>query len=280
MRSYTLRRAVAGDWTFVEFLYALEHVRAHMHAPQRDRWLASLEEPSRIHCIVESDGAPCGHIFYDVLDGWLVTIVGIAVERPGEGAGRFALTAVIEQAFATQQAHRVYLEVLASNLPARRLYESCGFRAEGVFRHGYRDDAGKFHDLVPYGLVSGERNARPPFAGIDHVQLAMPAGEEAKARAFYAGILGCAERPKPPEAAGRGGVWFFSGDVQLHLGVDPDFRPAKKAHPALAVRNFDDLTAALRAARVEVTLDGTPIDGRRHAYFNDPFGNRIEVIAP
>src|SRR5882724_1289705 len=79
---------------------------------------------------------------------------------------------------------------------------------------------------------------------IDHVQLAMPAGGEQKARAFYAGLLGIPEVPKPPELARRGGAWFESGELRIHLGVDADFRPAKKAHPALQV---SDLKALLEA---------------------------------
>ena len=77
---------------------------------------------------------------------------------------------------------------------------------------------------------------------IDHVQLAMPAGKEDEARAFYAGLLELSETPKPPELAKRGGAWFERGAVKIHLGVEADFRPARKAHPALVV---DDLPALL-----------------------------------
>ena len=93
-----------------------------------------------------------------------------------------------------------------------------------------------------------------PFAAIDHVQLAMPPAEEQKARAFYAGLLGMTELPKPPELAKRGGCWFGSGNVQLHLGVEPDFRPAKKAHPALRCRDYATLLQRLREAGIEVNL--------------------------
>jgi catechol 2,3-dioxygenase-like lactoylglutathione lyase family enzyme len=80
---------------------------------------------------------------------------------------------------------------------------------------------------------------------IDHVQLAMPTGEEAQARAFYAGVLGLSEIP-PPTLAVRGGAWFGNGAVQVHLGVEADFRPARKAHPALLVDDLDTLEAASR----------------------------------
>ena len=84
-----------------------------------------------------------------------------------------------------------------------------------------------------------------PFIAIDHVQLAMPAGEEDRARAFYHDLLGMVEVAKPEELAKRGGCWFASGYVQIHLGVEADFRPAKKAHPALRCADYEALTAAL-----------------------------------
>lgn len=117
-----------------------------------------------------------------------------------------------------------------------------------------------------------------PFVAYDHVQLAMPAGEEERAREFYAGALGMTEIPKPADLAGRGGAWFASGSVQLHLGVDPAFAPARKAHPALRCADFDALVGRLEAAGRTVTLAGTFEDGARHAYVDDPFGNRIELI--
>jgi catechol 2,3-dioxygenase-like lactoylglutathione lyase family enzyme len=118
-----------------------------------------------------------------------------------------------------------------------------------------------------------------PFIAIDHVQLAMPAGEEEAARRFYRDLLGMAEVPKPRELAKRGGCWFESGSVQLHLGVEMDFRPAKKAHPALRCRDYEALTSRLRAAGVEVKPDDN-VPGVRRCHISDPFGNRIELIAP
>src|SRR5688572_29767676 len=88
------------------------------------------------------------------------------------------------------------------------------------------------------------------IVGIHHVQLAMPAGRETEARAFYSGLLGLPEVPKPPELARRGGAWFESGGVKLHLGVEQDFRPARKAHPALLVSGLVALIEQLSAAGV------------------------------
>jgi catechol 2,3-dioxygenase-like lactoylglutathione lyase family enzyme len=113
---------------------------------------------------------------------------------------------------------------------------------------------------------------------IDHVQLAMPAGEEQKARAFYADLLGFTEIPKPPELAKRGGAWFESGKVQLHLGVETDFRPARKAHPAFLVEDLDGFIVRVQEAGLEIDSPHPPLDGYRRAHIFDPFGNRIELM--
>ena len=115
------------------------------------------------------------------------------------------------------------------------------------------------------------------LVAVDHVQLAMPEGGEAGARAFYAGLLGLEERPKPPVLAARGGCWFSNDQVTLHLGVEADFRPARKAHPALVVEGLDALCAALGSAGVVARFDGE-VPGVRRCFVDDPFGNRIELI--
>ena len=114
---------------------------------------------------------------------------------------------------------------------------------------------------------------------IDHVQLAMPAGGENAARDFYGRLLGIDEVPKPLELQKRGGVWFESGAVKIHLGVDPDFRPARKAHPGLIVEDLRALVVILRDAGIRVTEDATAFDGY-HVYVDDPFGNRVELMEP
>jgi catechol 2,3-dioxygenase-like lactoylglutathione lyase family enzyme len=118
-----------------------------------------------------------------------------------------------------------------------------------------------------------------PFSAFDHVQLAMPAGEEGRARAFYADLCGMTVLLKPAELAARGGVWFASGALQLHLGVDPQFVPATKAHVALRCADYPGLVARLEAAGHAVTVAGTFEDGALHAYVSDPFGNRLELVA-
>ena len=114
---------------------------------------------------------------------------------------------------------------------------------------------------------------------LDHVQLAMPAGGEEEAVAFYEGLLGISNVPKPPHLAKRGGCWFEDGDVKVHLGVDTDFRPAKKAHPALIVGGLRDLVGRLADAGVTVK-DDEPLEGYDRIYVDDPFGNRIELMEP
>lgn len=112
--------------------------------------------------------------------------------------------------------------------------------------------------------------------GLDHVQLAIPAGGEDQARAFFVELLGMTEVPKPANLSPTG-CWFTGGAVSLHIGVDPDFRPATKAHPALLV---DDL-AALRVRLVQagcVTRDDKPVEGYARFFTEDPFGNRIELM--
>lgn len=114
---------------------------------------------------------------------------------------------------------------------------------------------------------------------LHHVQLAMPRGAEQEAREFFAGVLGMTEVPKPAALASRGGAWFTSGEVELHLGVDDAFVPARKAHPAIVVDDLDALADRLTAAGLEARWD-TEFPGHRRIYADDPFGNRIEFLQP
>ena len=115
--------------------------------------------------------------------------------------------------------------------------------------------------------------------GIEHVQLAMPAGEEDRARSFYSGILGIPEVPKPAKLAQRGGVWFENKYLRIHLGVEAEFRPARKAHPALLVEDLRTLVVFLRERGIPV-VDDDALAGFFRVYVSDPFGNRIELMEP
>jgi catechol 2,3-dioxygenase-like lactoylglutathione lyase family enzyme len=112
---------------------------------------------------------------------------------------------------------------------------------------------------------------------IDHVQLAMPRGEEDRARGFYGGLLGLPETPKPPELAKRGGCWFESDAVRVHLGVEEPFRPARKAHIAFKVDNVAGLAARARGGGFEVVTDND-LPGHERVFIFDPFGNRLEFL--
>lgn len=113
---------------------------------------------------------------------------------------------------------------------------------------------------------------------INHVQIAMPEGEEDIARAFYINILGFTEIPKPSALIKRGGVWFQSENVQLHLGVEKYFRSARKAHPAFIVDELEPLLEKIQRAGYEWDESQPPLDGYKRAHVYDPFGNRIELM--
>lgn len=112
----------------------------------------------------------------------------------------------------------------------------------------------------------------------DHVQLAIPEGGEDRARAFYSGLLGFTEIPKPAELTKRGGAWFQSGGVQLHLGVDQNFHPARKAHPAFIVDDLNTLLENVQRAGFEWDVSQPGLEGYERAHIYDPFGNRIELM--
>lgn len=115
----------------------------------------------------------------------------------------------------------------------------------------------------------------PAITGLDHVQLAIPPGGEAAARRFYGDLLGLREIEKPEGVRASGGAWF-SGPVEVHLGIEDAFRPARKAHPCFAVDGYEDLLGELRAAGHETTPDDR-IAGSPRSFVDDPFGNRIEL---
>ena len=116
------------------------------------------------------------------------------------------------------------------------------------------------------------------IVGLDHVQTAIPVGSEETARGFYRDLIGLAEIPKPADMAGRGGCWFAVGALQLHLGVEADFRPARKAHIALSCTELATLRIRIERAG-HPTSDDAPVEDRERFFSEDPFGNRLEFIA-
>jgi catechol 2,3-dioxygenase-like lactoylglutathione lyase family enzyme len=119
----------------------------------------------------------------------------------------------------------------------------------------------------------------PVVVALDHVQLAMPAGQEDVAEEFYSGILGFMRVAKPPHLEARGGCWFEANGVNLHLGVEADFVPARKAHPAFIVSSLDEVRLRLEAEEIEIVMD-TQLGGYKRFYASDPFGNRLEFVEP
>ncbi|MGE7387686.1 VOC family protein [Streptomyces sp. NPDC004126] len=117
------------------------------------------------------------------------------------------------------------------------------------------------------------------LTAVDHVQLAAPPGSEDKLRAYYQDVLGMREISKPPVLAARGGCWFTAGGVQLHLGVEEDFRPARKAHPGLRVTGIEAYADRLRERGADVVWDDN-LPGHRRFYSHDPVGNRLEFLEP
>ena len=116
-----------------------------------------------------------------------------------------------------------------------------------------------------------------PILSLDHVQIAIPIASESRARAFYSRILGFTEIEKPPQMAERKSLWFVAGAVNLHLGIEPDFHPAKRAHPAFVVQDLDAILAACERAGISHKPD-TSFNGFRRVHVFDPFGNRLELM--
>jgi len=114
---------------------------------------------------------------------------------------------------------------------------------------------------------------------LHHVQLAIPPGSEEACRAFYVDLLGMTELAKPPVLAARGGLWVRADALEIHLGVEADFRPARKAHPGILVSSLDELAGRLAAKGVEVTFDGE-FPGHRRFYARDAVGNPLEFLEP
>jgi ribosomal protein S18 acetylase RimI-like enzyme/catechol 2,3-dioxygenase-like lactoylglutathione lyase family enzyme len=184
------------------------------------------------------------------------------------GVGRALLTHALESA-AARGVVKLMLTTNERNEAALALYGGFGLAAASARWEGGRQ--------LWLQRAIAPAAAAPALLAIDHVQLAMPPGGEARARAFYESALGLAEVAKPVDLAMRGGCWFERGALRVHLGVEPAFRAARKAHPAFRVSGLDALLERCRAAGVATS----PVEARggaRHAYVDDPFGNRIELV--
>jgi GNAT superfamily N-acetyltransferase len=233
--------------------------------------------------VTADDGALVGAGFYEWRDDYAyIGRVGTLPAHRRAGLGTAILKAAEERARAKGYV-RARLATRVHWAELRRYYESKGYRAVGYGTHPGKTlptwvDLEK--DLARAELAEAADLAREGFrvGALDHVQLAIPRGKEDEARAFWIGVLGFTEIPKAEGSSGRGGAWFAVGPVQVHVGVEDDFRPARKAHPALRVHGLEALRARLTAA-------GRPIEplpaleGHPRFHSSDSFGNRIEFIA-
>jgi ribosomal protein S18 acetylase RimI-like enzyme/catechol 2,3-dioxygenase-like lactoylglutathione lyase family enzyme len=206
--------------------------------------------------------------------------VYVSPEQRRRGIGRALISAVVTMVTNDASIEQILLSVAADQTAAVRLYSSFGFRTYGREPRALKTGATYVDEDQMLLFIRSEsaQSESTAIRALDHVQLAIPPGGENQARHFYIDALGFEEVAKPPELAPRGGVWFRSGTVKLHLGIDEAFVPAKKAHPALRCDNYDDLRLRLAAKNLTVTPDPLPFEGRPHFYISDPFGNRIEVI--
>jgi len=207
-----------------------------------------------------------------------VARLGYVLERPSWGRGLMteAVRAVVDWCRAQPELVRITALVDPHNDASARVLERCGLRCEGhVARGGPHGDTRV--DVLSYAWG---RPALPPDAprviDLDHVQLPMPPGGLPAARAFWCGLLGLVEVPRPP-ALTREGAWFVRGAVRIHVGAEAAFTPPRRAHPALRVAGFDALLARLRAAGHELR-PAEDLDGARRAHVADPFGNVVELI--
>ncbi|MDB6127712.1 MAG: glyoxalase [Verrucomicrobia bacterium] len=131
--------------------------------------------------------------------------------------------------------------------------------------------------MKPQRTRTNATNVAPMITALDHVHLSMPRGNEAKARSYFGGVLGMEEQPKPDPLALRGGCWFRSGSVIVHVGVEEEFIPPQKAHSAFCVADLDLVATRLQESGAVVTWDQT-LPNRRRFHTTDPFGNRLEFL--
>lgn len=153
---FVIRPARIADVSAIVALHRLPHVAARLSVPTEEQVRSGLEVPDERDFVVERDGSVAGSVRCIVSDGWLIEIRRVIAGVPRIGLGRFMMREILRWAFERESAHRVFLETEASNLKARRLYESLGFVHEGTWRDGYRHADGTFRDLCAYGLLAAE----------------------------------------------------------------------------------------------------------------------------
>jgi RimJ/RimL family protein N-acetyltransferase/catechol 2,3-dioxygenase-like lactoylglutathione lyase family enzyme len=206
-------------------------------------------------------------------DGVVEIAYGVDPVYRGRGYATEAAAALVEFAFATSAVRLVRAHTISDSNASSHVLTRCGFDLVGPVIDPEDGQVWRWQRSAIAGPRPGQ------VLALAHVQLAMPAGQEDVARAFYCDVLGFVEEIKPPHLRARGGAWFHQGDAQLHLGVERAFRPARKAHPALLVRGLAAIVERCRRAGFPPVVD-EPLDGFDRVYVSDPFGNRIELMEP
>ncbi len=159
--AFLIRKACPDDADFVLALFTRPHVRGFTHGPKSvNAFLNVLLRGDRGLLVVERNAQPFGHMSFSVLDGWLMEIRVIAFEEQRTGAGRFTMEWLLHHGFEELGVHRIFLEVIESNIGAQALYESVGFLREGCYQDGYRADDGRYHNLIPYGMLASQDHRR------------------------------------------------------------------------------------------------------------------------
>lgn len=156
----TFRSARPDDIDSIVEAYARPHAEGVIHPPDRARVATWLDDKRMRALVVERDAAVAAFVLVLLHETWLCEIANVIASQPRTGAGWFALRETLRYAFEEAKVHRVYLEVVAANAPARALYEAAGFSLEGTWRDGYRREDGTYHDLCAYGLLESEYRTR------------------------------------------------------------------------------------------------------------------------
>lgn len=308
-----LRELAAGELDLLAPLWiALQEHHARItpslaHATKRDaadswrrrrrkyeRW---LDEPGAFAAVAERDGDLVGYAFVTVGPGFAswasgeqlaeLQTLSVAPEARGERIGTLLLELVVRR-LAAAGVEELKVTSTVANEGAHRFYERRGLERAFVVFFGRAAGTGPADEPAPEAprtepapKAPGTEPARPAHVvGLDHVLVAAPAGSEPEARRFYGELLGLPEIPRPAPLRARGGAWFALGAQQLHIGEQEPFVPARKAHPAVlvAAAGLNELADRLASAGARVQWD-TRLPGRRRFYTEDPWGNRLELLA-
>lgn len=232
-------------------------------------WVIEVKESGEVVGMVEARASKNG------------VELGYVLNRSAWGNGYMteAVACVAGWALSQSDVFRVWAYVNVANIASQRVLEKVGMVREGVLHRWAPHPNISETPSDAYMYAIWRRDEHPTISALHHVQLAMPVGGEEEAEDFYEKILGIPRAKKPAHLEARGGAWFENEHVRIHLGVEDDFKPAKKAHPALMVDDLEALQSVFEKEGVEVVVD-QPLPGFDRFYVSDPFGNRLEFLQP